>query len=198
MVKFNIFSSFLKNMNEKPFKFIPITGFITSFLGDTICQVINIRKKNSILVKTTNENEKSQNKYNIKRSLIQGFGTVLISPINILQNIFIIPYLFPNNSSYRVLKSVIYTSFIIVPSQQYLMFNYFSLIHFRCINPQYVNLKHREAYFNYLKYIVPLVFFSFYYFSPVMRMLFAQLFSIVWSSYISLISNDIETTINYI
>lgn len=189
-----IIKSYLNLLQKYPYFVQPFATAILFSFGDLICQYITIKKQLAQNQNSTNKpnieinDVKLSSEINLKRTLIQSSYGFLAAPYSVLQQIKIIPKLFPDKSKYRLLKTMLYNYFILVPPMQFLYFSYVCYWLKGYVDKEYVFSRQYKAYTNGFFIWTPFLLYNFTYVRPERRVLTSNIFSIFWQVYMSFLS----------
>lgn len=184
---------------ERPFRTKSISSFIALGSGDLICQFLEINyfpklKENNIKkedIITEEENMHLTKNYNFKRTLKQSTFGFFISPYLHLNYNIIIPYLFPKSGLKNLVKSVIYNQAVHSMFCTLVFFTYIDFLNGENVKKGFFNAVYKLPFTvaANLKCWVPAQMINLSIMPLEYRVLFTNLVSIIWNSYLSYSQN---------
>jgi len=167
-------------LDTKPIRTKVITAFFTFSLADLACQVIEIKyTKNNI------------KKINWKRALRQGSYCLIAAPWLHYYTTAMIPTFFPMGTKFRLLKSVVYDSFIHMPMYVTGIFTYLDLMSGKSLKQTYheVKIKAKHTIKKAWSFRPWVMYINFCFVPMQWRVLYINAFGFVWNIYLSWVQN---------
>jgi protein Mpv17 len=163
---------------QKPIITKCITSWITFGTGDLICQYLENRGKKSP-------------QYDWIRYLRQASFGFLIAPYLHLQFCVIMPYLFPSSKKNAVIKSVLYDQTLGATIFTSAFFGYLDLTSGKKLEQTYQELKVKllPTLFDNWKIWPFLMFVNFAFVPMKYRVLYSNIFGMLWVAYLSYVQN---------
>jgi hypothetical protein len=186
----NLLRKYLHILKERPFLVYPFTTAIIFTIGDISCQFVMYKQRCRNSINKSKEKEKFSIDY--KRASRQSFFGFVMSPYSVLQNVYIIPYLFPANISYQYIKTLLYLSIIVVPPNQLLYFSYISYFKYNLIDWEFIKTRIIKSYGWGFIFWQPFVYVNYTIVPPLYRILFNNLVNCFWQIYMSFLSFELE------
>jgi hypothetical protein len=163
-----------------PFRTKAISGSIIFFLGDVLCQTLEIKKFHE------------RDVYDWKRACLQGSFGFIINPYTHYQFNILVPKLFPANKKYSFIKSVIYSATIGDAIFNLSFFIYMGMMRKKCHRITLSDLPEKFVPVQITNMqVYPLVYLFNFYFIPMnFRVLFDNFASIFWNVYLSYVEHS--------
>ncbi len=170
-----IIHKFSKLLEDKPIITKCCASFVTSAVGDLICQSINSKT----------------DYFDFKRTFLQASFSFIAAPYSHFQINKVVPYLFPKKTKLDIIKSVLYNQFIVAPPSVVFFFFYIAYFNGKNYEESKANVKAKfmptmimgSAYWPIIWYI------NFSYVPSQWRVLFGNFCGIFWSVYLSYVQN---------
>ena len=175
----NIIKWYNLKLDSSPIITKAVSGSIVFFLGDLLCQGMEIK---FLKMDTT---------YDLKRSLKQASFGLIVAPYLHMQYNYIIPKLFHDKVKYSLIKSIIYATTISDGLFNFAFFMYMSLVRKGDINLALKELpdKFIPVQIMNMKVWPFLTGFNFYFMPFQYRVLFDNTLCIFWNIYLSYIEH---------
>jgi protein Mpv17 len=163
-----------------PIKTKAISGSIIFFLGDIICQ--------SMEVYMFHERES----YDLKRACIQGSFGFFMNPYTHYQFNILIPKIFPINRNYSLVKSILYSVTINDAIYNLTFFIYMGMMRKRCHRITLNDLPEKfiPVQIANMKIYPFITGFNFYFIPANFRVLFDNITTIFWNVYLSYVEHE--------
>ncbi len=163
-----------KQLKEKPIITKCVSSFITSAIGDTLCQKIH-----------------KENKFNFVRTLKQASFGFLTAPYFHFQFSILYPWLFPTITPINLLKLVVFNQATTAPVFITLFYIYIDAMSGKNIEEIRKELNHKflPTYMSNIKVWPAIVAFNVTIVPVNWRVLFVNVVGVVWSTYLSYMKN---------